>query len=96
MLPKQKVWVARDKNNKLYMFNKLPIRSEEIWEPPMGPDIYVFQIPKEWFPELTWADKPKQMKFVLRKKTSDDKLEDKVIDVLTTGNLAIGEIDEST
>ena len=96
MLVRKTVWIARDKDNSLCMYNKKPIRSDNMWELGYEGDIYAFPIPETWFPKLTWEDEPRRIKFGLKKKTEDDKLTDKVEDALVNKKTTIGELCEST
>ena len=49
------MWIARDKDEKLYLFSKKPSKGEGIWLISRG-TITVIQLPSELFPEVKWSD----------------------------------------
>lgn len=51
------MWIARDKDNSLWLYNEKPIRNEEEndWSPT---DIVVGALDTNMFPELRWEDEP--------------------------------------
>lgn len=58
--PKKSVrmWVARDKNNKLYVYRNKPIKSVDEWKLSYGNGkIYMLSISNELFPSVKWEDK---------------------------------------
>ena len=52
-------YVARDKNGKLYIYDKLPKRKRQFacWFTNNPYDKF-YELPKDWFPEITWLSKP--------------------------------------
>ena len=48
------MYIARDKNNDLYLFNELPGRGNECWWAPSGVDGTYLRLDKSLFPEVTW------------------------------------------
>jgi len=48
------MYIARDKNNDLYLFNELPDRGNECWWAPSGVDGTYLRLDKSLFPEVTW------------------------------------------
>lgn len=58
------VWVARDANGDLYVYNAKPIRNEEdsVWNPNNNNDfcseIECFEIHSDCLPNLLWDDDP--------------------------------------
>lgn len=58
--PKKSVrmWVARDKNNKLYVYQNKPIKSVDEWKLSYGNGkIHMLSISNELFPSVKWEDK---------------------------------------
>ncbi len=53
------MWVARDKNNSLWLYKEKPYRNEiyECWQSE-DPYVYVGPIDKTLFPNLKWEDEP--------------------------------------
>jgi len=52
------MYVARDKNNDLYLFNELPSRGNECWWAASGVDGTYLRIDKSLYPEVTWDSAP--------------------------------------
>jgi len=52
------MYIARDKNNDLYLFNELPRRGSECWWAPSGVDGTYLRLDKSLYPELTWDSEP--------------------------------------
>ena len=95
MLVRKTVWVARDKDTRLWMYSTEPERGLDLWE--FTDDACnAFELPSTWFPNLTWKDKPKKMKFGLKQKTDDDKFTDNVENILNGNKITFGDINEST
>jgi hypothetical protein len=53
-----KMFLARDKNNDLYLFDKLPIRGSECWWALAGVDGTYLRLDNFLYPELTWDSEP--------------------------------------
>lgn len=68
-----KIWIARDKDSRLYLFDYKPIRDEDdtqfIYDDTyIDSPIFIFgyiEIDKTLFPEVTWENSPKQVEFKL-------------------------------
>jgi len=61
------MWLARDKNKKLYLYNKKPYRRYDD-EFSIASNSTLMIIPSAWFPKVTWENSPKHVKyFSLRK-----------------------------
>lgn len=53
------MWLARDKNGWLFMYQYEPIKGEEGWETTKGT---YYPLPEEVYPEVQWTDnKAKQL-----------------------------------
>ncbi|MDO3379859.1 hypothetical protein [Geoalkalibacter halelectricus] len=52
------MYVARDKNNDLYLFNELPRRGAECWWAESGLDGTYLKLDKALYPEVTWDSEP--------------------------------------
>ncbi len=52
------MFIARDKNNDLYLFNELPVRGNECWWAESGLDGSYLRLDKSLYPELTWESNP--------------------------------------
>lgn len=53
------LWIARDKDGELYLYDAKPERRESEWVATDDGD--VFDIPSEYFSTLTWKDEPKEI-----------------------------------
>lgn len=53
------MWIARDKNGLLYIYNHKPSKGKEVWiENPKDEGTYSMHIiSKDCFPEVKWEDK---------------------------------------
>jgi hypothetical protein len=52
------VYIARDKNNDLYLFNELPSRGNECWWASKEVDGTYLRLNKSLYPEVTWDSEP--------------------------------------
>jgi hypothetical protein len=52
------MYLARDKNNDLYLFDKLPIKGSECWWAESGVDGTYLRLDKSLYPEITWDSEP--------------------------------------
>lgn len=52
------MYITRDKNNDLYLFNELPSRGNECWWAPSGVDGTYLRLEKKLYPEVTWDSEP--------------------------------------
>ena len=52
------MYLARDKNNDLYLFNNLPERGSECWWASMGVDGTYLRLDKALYPDVTWDSGP--------------------------------------
>ncbi len=52
------MYIARDKNDDLYLFAEMPERGNECWWAPMGVDGTYLRLNKALHPELTWDSGP--------------------------------------
>jgi hypothetical protein len=52
------VYIARDKNNDLYLFNDLPHRGNECWWGTKEVDGTYLRLNKSLYPEVTWESEP--------------------------------------
>lgn len=62
--PKIKGWVARDKDNDVYVYLTQPSRFKEQWV--CGGDVWV-KIPHTDFPELKWEDEPIEVELTINR-----------------------------
>ena len=51
---KVRVWVARDKDGKLFAFSNIPLKKRNIWSPSTG--INIMQLKSDKFPSIKWED----------------------------------------
>jgi len=61
------MYIARDKNNDLYLFNELPGRGNECWWAPSGVDGTYLRLDKSLFPEVTWDSGTMKVEIVVAK-----------------------------
>ena len=58
------LYLARNKNGRLHLYNHIPIKGEEEWWSYHG---YLLRLHKHQFPEIKWEDeKPTEVKLVLK------------------------------
>jgi hypothetical protein len=55
------MYLARDKNNDLYLFNELPRRGNECWWAESGVDGTYLKLDKNLYPTITWDSPPLQV-----------------------------------
>lgn len=61
------MYIARDKNNDLYLFNELPGRGNECWWASKEVDGSYLRLNKSLYPEVTWDSEPFRAEIVLIK-----------------------------
>jgi hypothetical protein len=52
------MYLARDKNGDLYLFNERPHRGKECWWAEAGVDGTYLRLDKSLYPEVTWESDP--------------------------------------
>ena len=52
------MYLARDKNDDLYLFSERPRRGNECWWAETGVDGTYLKIEKSLYPEVTWDSEP--------------------------------------
>lgn len=52
------MYLARDKNHDLYLFNELPHRGNECWWAESGVDGTYLKLDRSLYPEITWESAP--------------------------------------
>ena len=52
------MFITRDKNNDLYLFNELPNRGNECWWAPSGVDGTYLRLDKSLYPDVAWDSEP--------------------------------------
>lgn len=52
------MYLARDKNNELYLFDELPIRGTECWWAEKGVDGTYLRLNQALYPDVTWDKEP--------------------------------------
>lgn len=58
-----KLWIARDKDGTLRLFDTIPVKHEEgYWTSPRG--YYDIELNSSLFPEVTWENSPKKIELV--------------------------------
>lgn len=61
-----KLYVARDKNESLYLYEYKPKKNRTIWNDNLG---FVEELDSNLFPEVKWEDKePTEVELVIKKK----------------------------
>ena len=62
----QEMWVARDKDSTLAMYEKEPFKDKRAEQWTLGGQ-WVF-LPEDWFPEVQWSDEePTKVKLIINK-----------------------------
>ena len=65
-----KLWVARDKDKTLWIFEKYPIKKEKLFYPigdTLGRLTYYRSLPTNFFPEVTFENSPQQVELKISK-----------------------------
>ena len=75
-----KLWIARDKNGELYLYNAIPKEHEEYFVEPRG--YYSFPLDKELFPEITFWNSPQQVELKLKNELSFEEMEELIDDLI--------------
>lgn len=58
------LYLARNKNGRLHLYNHIPINGKEEWWSYQG---YLLRLHKHQFPEIKWEDeKPTKVKLVIK------------------------------
>lgn len=57
-----KLWIARDKNEKIFLYREEPMKSEKH---EMFGGRPLMNLPKEEYPEVTWDNSPQQVELKL-------------------------------
>ena len=58
-----RLWIARNYNNRIAVFDKEPIETYGVFVPPLGgTECY---LPINWFPEVTFENSPKEVELKL-------------------------------
>lgn len=60
-MEEQVLWIARDKDNSLFIYSKKPIKNYNSYIYAAGDDLNSVSIPEELYPELTFENSPKQL-----------------------------------
>lgn len=60
----KKLWVARDKDGSLYMYDGYPVRDVDVWDVGGDQPADSAEIFAELFPELTWDDEPIEVNLI--------------------------------
>lgn len=61
------MWIARDKDNELRIFENKPTKGAEYWLSSWANNVYG-TLPDEYFPEVKWEDdEPTKVKLVIDK-----------------------------
>lgn len=58
------MYVARDKNGDLYLFNELPKKGTECWWAESGVDGTYLRLEKSLYAEVTWETEPFPVRLV--------------------------------
>ncbi|MCM0084005.1 hypothetical protein L4X63_20700 [Geomonas sp. Red32] len=52
------MYLARDKNGDLYLFDKIPTKGNECWWAESGVDGTYLKLDKKLYPQVTWESDP--------------------------------------
>ena len=64
------MYLARDKNNDLYLFNGKPNRGNDCWWAETGIDGTYLKLDGKLYPEVTWESEPLEVALVVPSKPS--------------------------
>lgn len=59
------MYLARDKNNDLYLFNERPVRGSECWWAEKGVDGTYLRLDPALYPEISWETEPIPVKLTM-------------------------------
>lgn len=59
------LWIARDENKSLYVFNGKPAKYTHEFGADANHPLFNWQLPTELFPEVTWENSPKKLEYKL-------------------------------
>ena len=59
------MYLARDKNNDLYLFCKRPVRGKECWWAEGGIDGTYLKMDSSLYPEVTWDTEPLKVDLIV-------------------------------
>ena len=60
-MKEQVLWIARDKDNSLFIYSKKPIKDYNFYKYDIEDVLDSTLIPEELYPELTFENSPKQL-----------------------------------
>ena len=60
-MKEQVLWIARDKDNSLFIYSKKPIKCYNFYNYDIEDDLDSTIMPEELYPELTFENSPKQL-----------------------------------
>ena len=60
-MEEQVLWIARDKDNSLFIYSKKPIKDYNFYKYDIEDVLDSTLIPEELYPELTFENSPKQL-----------------------------------
>ena len=58
------MYLARDKNNELYLFNEPPRRGSECWWSPSGLDGTYLRLDESLYPQISWQSESMLMEIM--------------------------------
>ena len=64
------MFITRDNNNDLYLFNELPNRGNECWWAPSGVDGTYLRLDKSLYPDVTWDSLPLKVEITVAIQTA--------------------------
>ncbi|MBJ6724923.1 hypothetical protein [Geomesophilobacter sediminis] len=59
------MYLARDKNNDLYLFADLPTRGRDCWWAEAGIDGTYLRLKNSLYPEVSWESEPRKVSIVM-------------------------------
>ena len=62
-----KCWIARDKNNSLWLFEEKPFLDCEVWRFNPFCNIVFYEVDEDFLPEITFENSPQQVELKLVK-----------------------------
>lgn len=65
------MYIARDKNNNLYLFNNMPVRGRECWWAEKEMDGSYLNLDKSLYSEVTWESEPLPVSICVASANSD-------------------------
>ena len=73
------MFLARDKNNDLFLFDDMPRKGQECWWDKTGVDGTYLKLDRRLYPEITWDSEPLAVSIVVDTLTKEEQSHERTI-----------------